>query len=187
MVDDSQYMFFIAYVAMCAIVAVALIKVQSTETLTITTQEFKSFQTNFLVGYMVVILGEVLCVASFFYVLSSLDLTIYQITKLFMVSVGASTGFGVLAEVIDIGSRRDKCILSAILYSIATFSLFSGGHLEILLLGRVIYGAGNVLLHSAFDAYLVHEHTTQGFPDDWLLNTFSKLAHAMTIVAIVAG
>ena len=185
--EESQYMFFIAYVLLCAIVAVALIKVQSTETLTITTQEFKTFQFNFLVGYMVVILGEILCVASFFYVLASLNMSLDQITKLFIVSLSSSTFFSVLSEVVDVGSRRDKCILSAILYAIATFSLFSGGHYEILLLGRVVYGGGNVLLHSAFDAYMVHEHTTQGFPDDWLLHTFSRLAHAMTIITIIAG
>jgi len=187
MIADSEYIFFIAYGVLCVVVCLALIKVQSTETLTITTTEFKIFQTNFLLGYMTVILGEVLCVASFFYVLTSLDLTLGQITKLFIVSATSSTLFGVLSEIVDIGSRRDKCILSAILYAIATFSLFSGGHFEILMLGRVVYGGGNVLLHSAFDAYMVHEHTTQGFPDDWLLHTFGRLAHSMTIVAIIAG
>jgi MFS transporter, MFS domain-containing protein family, molybdate-anion transporter len=153
---------------------------------TITTKDFKSFQLNFLFGYMAAIFGEVLCVATFYQVLVASQLTMHQITKLFIVSVSSSTLLGVIAEMIDLGSRRDKCVLSMILYFVASVSLYVSNY-EILLLGRIVYGGGSVLLHSAFDAYMVHEHTTQGFPDDWLLQTFGKLAHAMTVVAMSAG
>ena len=187
MISEAEYIFFVAFAGLCVLVGLTLLKVQSTEPITITTNEFKTFQTNFLIGYMTVMMGEVLCVASFFHILTSLNLSFDDITQLYIVSVSATTIFGVIIEIFDFGSRRDKCVTTAILYAIATFTLFSGGNMEILLLGRCLYGAGSVLLHSAFDSYLVHDHAAQGFPDDWLLHTFSKLAHGMTIVAIASG
>lgn len=187
MISEAEYIFFVAFAGICVVVGLTLLKVQSTEPITITTNEFKAFQSNFLIGYMTVMMGEVLCVASFFHILSSLKLSVDDITQLYIVSVVATTVFGVITEIFDIGSRRDKCVATALLYAVATFTLFSGGNMEILIIGRCLYGAGSVLLHSAFDSYLVHDHTSQGFPDDWLLHTFSKLAHGMTIVAIASG
>jgi len=187
MISEAEYIFFVAFGGLCVLVGLTMLKVQSTEPITITTAEFKTFQTNFLIGYMTVMMGEVLCVASFFHIMTSLKMSFDDITTLYIVSVGATTIFGVIVEIFDIGSRRDKCVATALLYAIATFTLFSGGNMEILLLGRCLYGAGSVLLHSAFDSYLVHDHASQGFPDDWLLHTFSKLAHGMTIVAIASG
>jgi hypothetical protein len=187
MISEAEYIFFVAFGGLCVLAGLTMLKVQSTEPLTITTNEFKTFQSNFLIGYMTVMMGEVLCVASFFHIMTSLHLSFDNITQLYIVSVAATTIFGVLIEIFDFGSRRDKCVATAVLYAVATFTLFSGGNMEILLLGRCMYGAGSVLLHSAFDSYLVHDHASQGFPDDWLLNTFSKLTHGMTFVAIASG
>jgi MFS transporter, MFS domain-containing protein family, molybdate-anion transporter len=178
--------FFIAYGVLCVLSAIALIKVQSKESLLITTTEFKQFQSNYLIGYMSLIFAEIFCVSTFYPILVSLNLSMDEITDLYIVSICSSAFFNVIAEVIDIGSRRGKCVLATILYFIATLSLFSG-NFEFLLLGRIFYGGGSVLLHSAFDAYMVHEHTTKGFPDDWLLHTFGKLAHSMTIAALLSG
>ena len=187
MISDDEYIFFVAFAGLCVVLVLTLLKVQSTEPITITTDEFKSFQSNFLVGYMTVMMGEVLCVASFFHILTSLKLSFDNITLLYIVSVSSTAIFGVVTEIFDVGSRRDKCVMTAIIYAVATFTLFSGGNMEILIIGRCLYGAGSVLLHSAFDSYLVHDHTSQGFPDDWLLQTFSKLAHGMTMIAIASG
>jgi MFS transporter, MFS domain-containing protein family, molybdate-anion transporter len=178
--------FYIAYGVLCVLAAIALIKVQSKESLLITTNEFKQFQSNYLIGYLSLIFSEILCVSTFYPILISLELSMDEITDLYIVSICSSAFFNVLAEVVDIGSRRGKCILATILYFIATMSLFSK-NFEFLLLGRIFYGGGSVLLHSAFDAYMVHEHTTKGFPDDWLLHTFGKLAHSMTISALLSG
>ena len=157
------------------------------EGLTITTKEFKKFQNTFLIGYSVMTLGELIASASFYHCLISLGLNLQQITKLYIVSIISSTLAGVLIEIVDIGTRKDKCCASAILFSISMFSFFFGGHYEMLMIGRVVYGAGSAFLHSAFDAYLIHEHTTLGFPDDWLSQTFSMLTHSMSLVAAVSG
>lgn len=135
------------------------------------------------------ILCELLTFASFYHTFIGLELTLEQITKLYVVTIISTTGFGVLADIVDVGGRKDKCILSAVLYSIAMASMFfgKGTHFETLMLGRVVYGAASALHHSSFEAYVIHEHTTLGFPDIWLSQTFGLLVHAMGLVSGVSG
>jgi hypothetical protein len=66
-------------------------------------------------------------------------------------------------------------------------SILFGGHMDLLLMGRIVYGAASAIHHSAFDSYVIHEHTSQGFPDDWLSQTFTYLTHAMTLVTVLSG
>ena len=56
------------------------------------------------------ILGELIASASFYHSLSSLGLSLLQITKLYIVSMVATTASGVLIEIVDVGSRKDKCV-----------------------------------------------------------------------------
>jgi hypothetical protein len=186
MIDPSAYIFYLGYGVLCIVAILAQIKVQSTEMITITTPEFKSFQWNFLMGYLASILGEILSVASFYSTLLTISLNNEQITHLFVISILATTIFSLLIEIIDFGSKRTKCILSAVLFALASLTLFSS-HYDILILGRILYGGGSVLLHSGFDSYLIHEHNSQGFPDDWLNNTFGRLVHSMVIVTMLSG
>lgn len=162
-------------------------KIKSTEGVTITTNEFKLFQSGFLTGYSLMILGELMSTACFFHTFIFLNLSVEQITKLYVITIAATTVFGVVLEVVDIGSRKNKCVLSAILYSVSMASVFFGGHFDMLLMGRIMFGAASAIHHSAFDAYVIHEHTSQGFPDDWLSQTFTSLTHAMALVAALSG
>lgn len=186
MIGETEYLFFLIYGVLTVIVIVALYKVNYKESQLITTNEFKQFQSTYLYGYVSVLFGEILCIATFYPILVKLELTMDEITDLYIVSVCSIAFFNILSEIIDIGSRRSKCIICTLLYFIATLSLYSD-NFEFLLVGRIFYGGGSVLLHSAFDSYMVHEHTTKGFPDDWLLHTFGKIAHSMTIAAIFSG
>jgi len=164
--DGGSY--YVAYALLCAALGVVHIKVKSTEGVTITTKEFKIFQTSFLSAYSLMMLAELLCLASFYPTLVYLGLPLEKITRLYVVTVVSTSVCSLLMEVVDVGARKDKCVLSAVLYGISMMSLFlSSGHFELLLLGRVIYGAASALHHSAFEAYAVHEHSTLGFPDDW--------------------
>lgn len=169
------------------VVGIAYLKMQSTESAIITTAEFKVFQTSFLVGYSMMMLGELLTVASFYHTFTFLELTLEQITKLYIVTIVATTGFGVLVEIVDIGTRKSKSVLSALLYFIAMMSCFFGGHFDMLLMGRIVYGAASALHHSALEAYVVHKHATFGFPDEWLNLTFSRLTHCMALIAVLSG
>jgi len=187
MIDTSSTTYYLTYGLLSASLGVIYLKLKSMEGLTITTKEFKKFQNTFLFGYSFMILGELIASASFYHSLISLGLTLQQITKLYIVSVVATTICGIFIEIVDVGSRKDKCVASAMLLSLSMFSFFFGGHYEMLMIGRVVFGAGSAFLHSAFDAYLIHEHTSLGFPDDWLSQTLSLLTHSMSAIAVISG
>lgn len=187
MIDHSQAIYYLGYALLCACLGVAYIKVKSTEGVVITTKEFKNFQNSFLTAYSLMIMCELMSVASFFHAFAFLKLSLEQITKLYVVTIFSTTAFGILVEIVDIGARKDKCMISAVLYSIGLVSMFFGGHFEMLLLGRVVYGAAAALQHSSFEGYVIHEHTSRGFPDDWLSQTFSFLTHSMAFVAAFSG
>lgn len=165
---------------------IAFIKLHQKDSILITTNEFQQFQFNYLIGFISLIFAEVLCLSTFYPILMQYKLSMDEITDLYLVSICSIAFFNILLEIIDLGSRRGKCILSTVLFLIATLTLFSN-NFEILLLGRIFYGGGSVLLHTAFDAFMIHEHSTKGFPDDWLLNTFGKLSHSMSIAALFSG
>lgn len=187
MVDQSQGVYFLAYAIVCALMIVTYLKYRSTEGTVITTKEFQLFQSTFLTGYVTVILCELIASASFYHTFIGLKLSLLQVTKLYIATIVSTTVTAVLTEVVDVGSRKDKCVFSAVLYSISMFSVFFGGHFELLLMGRLVYGAGAALQHSAFEAYAVHEHNVQGFPDDWLGHTFSLLTHCMALMSALSG
>lgn len=189
MISEGQTTYYLAYALVCGLLGVTYIRVKSTEGVTITTKEFKVFQTGFLTAYSAMMLGELLCLASFYPTFSSFEkMDLEKVTRLYIVTIISSTGFGVLIDILDVGARKDKCVLAAILYAVSMMSiLMFGGHFETLLLSRVVYGAASALHHSAFELYAIHEHATQGFPDDWLTYTFTMLAHVMALIAALSG
>jgi len=187
MIDPSQSIYYLTYSLLCVIIGIVYLKIKSTEGVTITTNEFKLFQSGFLTGYSLMILGELMSTACFFHTFIYLNLSVEQITKLYVITIASTTIFGVVMEVIDIGSRKNKCVLSAILYAISMSSVFFGGHFDMLLMGRIVFGVASSIHHSAFDAYVITEHTSQGFPDDWLSQTFTSLTHAIALVAALSG
>lgn len=188
MIDPSLYIYYILYAVVFAIIGVCYLKMKSTEPLTITTKEFKDFQSMIMTGYTIMILGELVSIGSFYQTMILLELKLDKVTRLYVVTIISTTVFGLLSEIIDFGSRRNKCIVSAIFFTISMLCiLFSSGHFDLLMLSRVIYGVASSLLHSAFDAYLVQEHSSLGFPEDWLNQTFSFLTHSMALVSCLSG
>ncbi len=187
MIEQSQTVYYIAWALLCGAMGIAYIKFKSLEGQIITTKEFKVFQGGFLTGYSLVILCELIAAASFYHTFISLKLTLLQITKLYIVTIVSSTLTGILTEIVDIGSKKDKCTLSVFLYAASMFSIFFGGHYEMLLIGRIVYGVASSLHQSNFEAYAVHEHASLGFPDDWLAQTFTYLTHCMALMAAMSG
>ena len=182
----DSYMFLV-YAALCCFLGVTYVKVKSSEGVTITTNEFTMFHNGFLTAHGAIFLGELLSLGSFYPTFLSMGCTLDQITKLYIVYVISNTICAVLLDIVDFGTRKDKCVLSAILYGVSLMSLFLDDHYDMLLLGRVIYGAGCALHHSAFHNYVGHQHETMGFPEDWLSYTYSVMTHSMGLIAGLAG
>lgn len=187
MIDPSASIFYFCYGLVCVALGVAYVRLKSSEGSIITTKEFQSFQTSFVTGYACILFCEFIAAASFYHTLISIHLELEQITRLYLVTIIATTLTSVVLEIVDVGTRRDKCIVSALLYSVSMFSIFFGGHYEMLLMGRIVYGAASALQQSSFENYAVHEHSTHGFPDDWLSHTFTFLTHVMALMAGLSG
>ena len=185
MVDESS--FFLFYAAICVALAVTYVKVSSAEGVTVTTGEFKLFQRGFLTAHAAIFLGELLSLASFYPTFIVLDGDVEHVTKLYICYVMSNTACGVLLDIVDFGSRKDKCVLSAVLYIISLFTLFLDDHYDMLLLGRVVYGAACAVHHSAFQNYVDYQHEVMGFPDDWLTYTYSVMTHSMALMAGASG
>jgi MFS family permease len=187
MIDSDLTIYYATFAFLCVGLGVAYIRARSLENTVIATQEFRLFQGAFVAGYAIVIFAELLASASFFHTVISLSMTLEQATRLYLATIVSSTFGAILLEIADLGARRDKCILCAILYCLAMLTMFSGSHYEMLMLGRVIYGLAAALQHNCFEAYAVHTHTSHGYPEDWLTQTFSLLTHSMALVSVAAG
>lgn len=187
MIDEDQSLYYIAYFLLCVVIGLCYIKIKSTEGIIITTKEFKLFQSGYVNAYSLLILCELLTAASFYHVFINYEIPLEKVTKLYVVTIVSMTGFSIISEIVDIGSKKDKCALSALLYGVSMLTILSGGHYEMLLIGRLFHGAASALQQSSFESYALSEHTNRGFPDDWLTQTFVQVSHAMSLVAIVSG
>ena len=121
--QSAQYIYYISYVIVSTSLLAAYLKSTTTAATAITTKEFKAFQTSFLTGYSLMILCELLSTASFYQTYVALNLTLEQITKLYVITLVSTTGCGILTEIVDVGTRKNKCILSGILYTISMLTI----------------------------------------------------------------
>ena len=87
MIKEAQYIYYITYAVLFVIIGICYLKLKSSEPLTITTKEFKQFQTLFLNGYIIMILGELIAIGSFYQTMILLDLSIAQVARLYIVTV----------------------------------------------------------------------------------------------------
>lgn len=92
-----------------------------------------------------------------------------------------------MIEVVDIGRRKNKAMLSAFLYTLSMVTILIGNNRDVLFIGRVLHGAAAAYHHSSFESYVVHEHTSQGFPDEWLAQTFARLSHLIALLGWSIG
>ena len=187
MIDPDAYLYYITFAFVSCALLVFYVRAKSSEGTVITTKDYQMFQTAFVTGYGLVIFAELVASASFYHVLMQMHLSLEQVTRLYLASTISSTLGAILLEIADIGARKDKCVLCALLFSGAMFSVFFGGHYEMLLLGRIAYGLASALQHSCFEAYALHTHASSGFPDDWLSHTFGFLTHIMALLAALTG
>ena len=94
MIEESQYIYYFSFGVAFVCVAVLYLKIKSTESIVITTKEFKNFQSNFLIGYVLIMLGELVAIGSFYHTMVLINLSLDKITKLYVITLISSTSFG---------------------------------------------------------------------------------------------
>ena len=107
--------------------------------------------------------------------------------RLFVVTNASSVAFGALIEIFDFGTRKSRAVVSALLYSAAMVSALFSSQPDVLFVGRAVFGLASALHHSSFEAYVVQEHGSLGFPEEWLSQTFAATTHLMSLLAFLAG
>lgn len=84
MISAESHVYYAAFCVACAVLGAAYLRLQATQRVTMTTKEFKGFQNNFLVGYVPLMLVELLYLAFFFYVMMYHGLSLEATGKLFI-------------------------------------------------------------------------------------------------------
>jgi hypothetical protein len=170
MIDPSEGFYFLTYAGVAATLGVLYVKVKSTQPMVITTKEFKDYQWSFIAASCLVLLAENIATASFYVTLMKSKVPLESITDMYVVTVASTTFFNSFLDIVDIGTRKNKCILCALLFALSMFTLMFTDHQGLYLLGRVCYGAASSLLNSSLNAYVVQQHTNLGFPEvSWTL------------------
>lgn len=83
--------------------------------------------------------------------------------------------------------RRLAALTYCVTYIIGCYTKHHNNY-NILFIGRVFCGIATSLLYSAFESWVVAEHTKRGFSSDWLGNLFSNAVFLGNgLMAIVSG
>lgn len=152
----------------------------------IVTGEFKKFQRNYVVVYMLMMGADWIQGPLVYALYKTYGYTIGQIGVLFIAGYGSSMVFGPFVGMLaDKYGRRKMCLLFVFTYTLCALSKHFNQY-SILIMGRILGGLSTSLLQSTFEAWMVHEHHQQ-YPEDWLAVTFSVCTSANSAVAIFAG
>jgi len=150
-------------------------------------REFRAFQGRFLVVFLTMFAGDWLQGPTVYALYEYYGYSRADNGLLFILGFGSSMLFGPFAgSLADLYGRRRMCVAYGIIYSLRCLTKHSRDF-RVLLLGRVFGGVATSIVWSGFEAWMVSEHRRQGFPDEWLSDTFSKMTVGNGLIAIPAG
>ncbi|KAI8810333.1 hypothetical protein BJ742DRAFT_801453 [Cladochytrium replicatum] len=110
-----------------------------------------------------------------------------QIAVLFVVGFLSSAIFGTfVGSIADKVGRMRMCLAFCLIYGISCFTKYFPNYV-ILLFGRLTGGIATSLLFSVFEAWMVSEHFSRGFPASLLSDIFSWSTFLNSSVAIGSG
>lgn len=149
--------------------------------------DFKKFQRGFLLVYLIMMSADWLQGPYVVALYQHYGFSLGDIGHLFIVGFGSSMVFGTfVGGLADRFGRRANCIAFGVLYAASCVTKHFNNY-SLLMVGRLLGGIATSILYSAFETWMVHEHKSNGFPEDWLSNTFSVMTFGNGAVAIVAG
>ncbi|XP_031574732.1 molybdate-anion transporter-like [Actinia tenebrosa] len=148
---------------------------------------FIAFQRTYLVVYLLAQGADWLQGPHVYALYSSYGMTSLQISQLFVAGFGSSMIFGtVIGSFADKLGRKANCILYGILYGLDCLTKHVPSF-WVLMIGRLLGGIATSILFSAFESWLVCEHSKRGFSKDLLSVVFSHAVLGNSVIAILAG
>jgi MFS transporter, MFS domain-containing protein family, molybdate-anion transporter len=149
--------------------------------------EFIAFQRLFLGVYLTMVMSDWLQGPYVYRLYAEYGFTKGDIGLLFIAGFGSSLVFGtVVGGFADRYGRKLNCLLFALLYGISCITKHFNSF-TILMIGRLLGGVATSILMSAFETWMIHEHRSRNFGEEWLSSTFSAMTFGGGIVAIAAG
>lgn len=184
--SSSQSYFLLLLLAGAIAAALVLRKNQSSKSVTVTT-EFQKFQRGFIIVYGLAVFGDWLQGPYVYALYKEYGYSESDIGVLFVAGFGSSAIVGtIVGSLADKYGRKRNVLIFFIIYTLACLTKFFSNY-WLLMLGRIFGGIATSILFSAFEAWMVTEHKSQGFPDEWLDQTFTKMSTLNSVVAVVAG
>ena len=149
--------------------------------------KFQSFQTNYLIIFMLAMFSDWLQGPYVYELYVSYGFTQSEIAELFVCGFGSSMIVGTLVGgLADKIGRKSMCIMYSICYIAACFTKMVPEYWT-LMLGRFLSGVSTSLLFSVFESWMVCEHNRQGFDGIQLGDTFAYATFGNGFVAVIAG
>ncbi|GBG31436.1 Molybdate-anion transporter [Hondaea fermentalgiana] len=183
---------YVGLLALQLVGCAALIKKQRDSlALVPTTPEFARLQKSFLATMLFASCADWIQGPYLYKLYSFIGFGKGEIGYLFLAGYCSSALFGTLVGgLADRFGRKKTCLLFCLLYSGTCMTMHSHDF-NVLLAGRVMSGISTSILFSVFEAWMLHEHKRDAFPDDWLVNTLSRATFlssaAAVAMAAVAG
>lgn len=151
------------------------------------TPEFRSFQLNYLVIYLLAIAADWLQGPYVYALYTQYGYGKKEIGQLFIAGFGSSAIFGTfIGSIADKYGRKFNVIVFVITYALSCMTKHSP-NFSILMIGRLLAGIATSILFSAFESWMVSEHNRRSFDSSLLSETFSRAQFGNAVMAIVAG
>jgi MFS transporter, MFS domain-containing protein family, molybdate-anion transporter len=154
---------------------------------TSTNAKFQSFQTNYLIVFMLAMFADWLQGPYVYELYVSYGFSRSQIAELFVCGFASSMVVGtMIGGLADKVGRKAVCILYSISYITACCTKLVPEYWT-LMVGRFLSGVSTSLLFSVFESWMVCEHHKQGFDVALLGDTFAMATFGNGLVAVIAG
>jgi len=152
-----------------------------------TNARFLSFQTNYLVIFLLAMFADWLQGPYVYELYVSYGFSQVEIAQLFVCGFGSSMIVGTfVGGLADKFGRKMMCILYSVFYIIACCTKLVPEYWT-LMVGRFLSGVATSLLFSAFESWMVCEHHKKGFDGSSIGDTFSYATFGNGLVAVIAG
>lgn len=151
-------------------------------------RDFLGFRNTYIVVYSMMMSGDWLQGPYVYALYSHYGYDVGAIGKLFIAGFGSSLLFGtVVGSLADKWGRKRAGLLYVAAYVLSCVTKHSPNY-GVLMLGRFFGGIATSLLFSAFESWVVAEHTRRGYDEAWISGLFSKaIFFGNGLVAILCG
>jgi MFS transporter, MFS domain-containing protein family, molybdate-anion transporter len=148
---------------------------------------FFAFQSNYLAVYLLAVAADWLQGPYVYALYAHYGYAKADVGQLYIAGFASSAVFGtVIASVADKYGRKNNALLYCAIY-IASCATKHSSAFTILFLGRLLGGIAYSILFSAFESWMVCEHSVRGFSTGLLSSTFARAQLCNGIIAIVSG